>query len=86
MLRTVSTSGRHAGLLVHVPVAASVVRDHGLLTIASAIHGGGVRRRADRQPGFPLRRPGAETPSSWHARRSSRPLIRLVCGRSVQSI
>jgi len=32
MLRTVSTSGRHVGLLVHVPVAASVVRDHGLLT------------------------------------------------------
>jgi hypothetical protein len=26
---------------VHVPVAASVVHDHGLLTIAGAIHGGG---------------------------------------------
>jgi hypothetical protein len=30
MLRTVSASGRHVGLLVHVPVAASVVHDHGL--------------------------------------------------------
>lgn len=36
MLGTTSTSGRHVGLLVHVPRAASVVHDHGPLTIASA--------------------------------------------------
>ena len=41
MLRTISTSGRHVGLLVHVPRAASVVHDNGPLTLASAIHGGG---------------------------------------------
>lgn len=54
MLRTVSTSGRHVGLLVHVPVAASVVRDHGLLTVASAVHGGGQTPYGPATPGDPV--------------------------------
>jgi hypothetical protein len=41
ILETISPSGRHVGLLVHVPRAASVVHNHGPLTIASAINGGG---------------------------------------------
>lgn len=54
MLRTVSTSGRHVGLLVHVPVAASVVRDHRLLTVASAVHGGGQTPYGPATPGDPV--------------------------------
>ncbi|MEV0811279.1 hypothetical protein [Micromonospora sp. NPDC050200] len=53
MLRTVSTSGRHVGLLVQVPVAASVVHDHGPLTIASAIHSGGQTPYEPATPGDP---------------------------------
>ena len=51
MLRTVSTSGRHVGLLVHVPVAASVVHEHGPLTIANAIQGGGQTQYEPATPG-----------------------------------
>jgi hypothetical protein len=35
---------------MHVPAAASVVRDHGLLPIASAIHGGGQTPSSWRRP------------------------------------
>jgi hypothetical protein len=54
MLGTVSTWGRHVGLLVHVPAAASVVRDHGLLTVTSAIHGGGQTPYGPATPGDPV--------------------------------
>lgn len=59
MLRTVATSGWQVGLLVHVPVTASVVHDHRPLTIASAVRAGDARRSKPRTPPLALRQKSA---------------------------